>query len=110
MHLGEGSPIKHMFYYSTTYYGPGDQRRWDIGGCCRPIQARGFASTATDGINQSRCCLGRPTQSTIRPRRGVCECAYAERGANPITPANATWIDSYNDWKNGAANVNTDIR
>ena len=31
--------------------------------------------------------------------------AYGERGANTITPANATWTDIYNDWKNGTSNV-----
>jgi hypothetical protein len=36
--------------------------------------------------------------------------AYGERGANTITPANATWTDIYNDWKNGTSNVNIDAR
>ena len=31
--------------------------------------------------------------------------AYGERGANTITPANATWTDIYQDWKNHTANV-----
>ena len=32
---------------------------------------------------------------------GVTVRAYGERGANTITPSNATWTDIYNDWKNG---------
>lgn len=35
---------------------------------------------------------------------------YGERDANTITPANATWTDIYNDWKNGTANVDIDAR
>ena len=36
--------------------------------------------------------------------------AYGERGANTITPANATWTDIYNDWKNGTSNVDIAAR
>ena len=31
--------------------------------------------------------------------------SYGERGLNTIQPANATWTDIYNDWKNGTAKV-----
>ena len=36
--------------------------------------------------------------------------AYGERGLNTITPANATWTDFYNDWKNGTSNVTVAAR
>jgi hypothetical protein len=38
--------------------------------------------------------------------RGLTVRAYGERGANTITPSNATWTDFYNDWKNGTNKVN----
>src|SRR5262249_42372616 len=36
--------------------------------------------------------------------------AYGERGANTITPANATWTDIYQDWKNGTSKVDIAAR
>jgi hypothetical protein len=37
--------------------------------------------------------------------RGLTARAYGERGLNTFTPANATWTDIYNDWRNGTRNV-----
>jgi hypothetical protein len=42
--------------------------------------------------------------------RGLSVRAYGERGANTITPANATWTDIYNDWKFGTNNVDIAAR
>jgi len=42
--------------------------------------------------------------------RGLSVRAYGERGANTITPANATWTDIYNDWKNGTSKVDIAAR
>jgi hypothetical protein len=42
--------------------------------------------------------------------RGLRVRAYGERGANTITPSNATWTMIYNDWKNGTHNVDIAAR
>jgi len=154
MHVGQRSPIKHVFYIikeNRTYdqvfgalpqgngdpslvqfgrdvtpnhhalaekfvlldnfYGPGDQsalgHRWIL---------QAYPSTYVHKYgnarnNQSPMLLG-PTEAIYDNAKanGVTVRAYGERGANTITPANATWTDIYNDWKNGTSNVNIDAR
>jgi len=154
MHIGEASPIKHVFYIIKenrtydqvfgdlkqgngdpdlvefgrevspnhhalaeqfalldNYYGPGDQsalgHRWVL---------QAYPSTWTHKYgnarnNQNPMLLG-PTDAIYdnAKARGLSVRAFGERGANTITPANATWTDIYNDWKNGTHNVNIDAR
>ena len=154
MHIGQPSPIKHVFYIikeNRTYdqvfgdlpqgngdpslvqfgrdvtpnhhalaeqfvlldnfYGPGDQsalgHRWVL---------QAYPSTWTHKYgnarnNQNPMLLG-PTDAIYDNAKahGLKVRAYGERGANTITPANATWTDIYNDWKNGTNKVNIDAR
>src|SRR5262245_19395402 len=153
-HLGDASPIKHVFYIIKenrtydqvfgdmpqgngdpslvefgrnvspnhhalaeqfvlldNYYGPGDQsalgHRWVL---------QAFPSTWVHKYgnarnNQSPMLLG-PTDAIYDNAKahGLTVRAYGERGANTITPANATWTDIYNDWKNGTSKVDIAAR
>ena len=87
---------------STTTTVPAISRRSGIAGCCRRIRAPGCTSTGTRRNNQNPMLLG-PTDAIYdsAKARGLTVRAYGERGANTITPANATWTDIYNDWKIG---------
>jgi YVTN family beta-propeller protein len=154
MHLGERSPIKHVFYIIKenrtydqvfgdlpqgngdpslvefgrdvtpnhhalaeqfalldNYYGPGDQsalgHRWVL----QAYPSSWVHKYGNGRNNQSPMLLG-PTDAIydLAKARGLKVRAYGERGANTITPANATWTDIYNDWKNGTSNVNIDAR
>ena len=154
MHVGQPSPIKHVFYIikeNRTYdqvfgalpqgngdpslvqfgrdvtpnhhalveqfvlldnfYGPGDQsalgHRWIL----QAYPSTWVHKYGNARNNQSPMLLG-PTDAIYDNAKahGVSVRAYGERGANTITPANATWTDFYNDWKNGTSNVNVDAR
>jgi YVTN family beta-propeller protein len=109
------SPNHHalgeQFALLDNYYGPGDQsalgHRWVL---------QAYPSTWTHKYgngrnNQSPMLLG-PTDAIYdaAKARGLTVRAYGERGANTITPANATWTDIYNDWKNGTSNVKISAR
>src|SRR5262249_43049001 len=98
--------LAEQFALLDNYYGPGDQsalgHRWVL---------QAYPSTWTHKYgnarnNQSPMLLG-PTDAIYdsAKSRGLTVRAYGERGANTITPANATWTDIYNDWKNGTSNV-----
>jgi YVTN family beta-propeller protein len=154
MHVGQGSPIKHVFYIIKenrtydqvfgdlpqgngdsslvqfgrnvtpnhhalaeqfalldNYYGPGDQsalgHRWVL----QAYPSTWVHKYGNERNNQSPMLLG-PTDAIYDHAKtaGLSVRAYGERGANTITPSNATWTDIYNDWKNGTANVNIDAR
>ena len=154
MHVGQSSPIKHVFYIikeNRTYdqvfgglpqgngdpslvqfgrdvtpnhhalaeqfvlldnfYGPGDQsalgHRWIL----QAYPSTWVHKYGNARNNQSPMLLG-PTDAIYDNAKanGVTVRAYGERGANTITPANATWTDIYNDWKNGTNHVNIDAR
>lgn len=103
--------LAEKFVLLDNFYGPGDQsalgHRWIL---------QAYPSTYTHKYgnarnNQSPMLLG-PTDAIYDNAKahGVSVRAYGERGANTITPANATWTDIYNDWKNGTNNVNIDAR
>ena len=103
--------LAEQFVLLDNFYGPGDQsalgHRWIL---------QAYPSTyvhkyGTARNNQSPMLLG-PTEAIYDNAKahGVSVRAYGERGANTITPANATWTDIYNDWKNGTSNVNIDAR
>lgn len=89
-----------------NYYGPGDQsalgHRWVL---------QAYPSTWVHKYGNSRndqnpMLLG-PTEAIYDNAKahGVSVRSYGERGLNTFTPANATWTDIYNDWKNGTHNV-----
>jgi YVTN family beta-propeller protein len=154
MHLGQRSPIRHVFYIikeNRTYdqvfgalpqgngdpslvqfgsdvtpnhhalaqqfvlldnfYGPGDQsalgHRWIL----QAYPSTWVHKYGNARNNQNPMLLG-PTEAIYDNAKahGVTVRAYGERGANTITPANATWTDIYNDWKNGTNHVNIDAR
>jgi len=103
--------LAEQFALLDNYYGPGDQsalgHRWVL---------QAYPSTWTHKYgnarnNQSPMLLG-PTEAIYDNAKahGLTVRAYGERGANTITPANATWTDIYNDWKNGTSNVNIAAR
>ena len=103
--------LAEQFVLLDNFYGPGDQsalgHRWIL---------QAYPSTWTHKYsnarnNQNPMLLG-PTEAIYDNAKahGVTVRAYGERGANTITPANATWTDIYNDWKNGTSNVNIDAR
>ena len=109
------SPNHHalveQFALLDNYYGPGDQsalgHRWSL---------QAFPSTWVHKYgnarnNQSPMLLG-PTDAIYdqAKARGLSVRAYGERGANTITPANATWTDIYNDWKFGTNKVDIAAR
>jgi len=148
-HIGQPSPIKHVFYiikenrtYDQVYgdvpqgngdpslaifgrnvtpnhhalaeryvlldnfYGPGDQsalgHRW---------VEQGYPSTwvhkySNNRNDQNPMLLG-PTEAIYDNAKahGLRVRSYGERGLNTFTPANATWTDVYNDWKNGTHKV-----
>jgi YVTN family beta-propeller protein len=103
--------LAEQFALLDNYYGPGDQsalgHRWVL---------QAFPSTWTHKYgngrnNQSPMLLG-PTDAIYDAAKvhGLNVRAYGERGANTITPSNATWTDIYNDWKNGTSNVTINAR
>ena len=149
MNIGQGSPIKHIFYVikeNRTYdqvfgdmpegdgeprlamfgrqvtpnhhalaekfvlldnfYGPGDQsalgHRW-----CTQGYASDWVFKYGNGRNDQNPMLFAPTDFLWDSMKaaGRSVRSYGERGLNTITPANATWTDIYNDWKNGTQNV-----
>ena len=103
--------LVEQFVLLDNYYGPGDQsalgHRWSL---------QAFPSTWVHKYgnarnNQSPMLLG-PTDAIYdqAKARGLSVRAYGERGANTITPANATWTDIYNDWKFGTSKVDIAAR
>jgi YVTN family beta-propeller protein len=154
LHLGDRSPIKHVFYIIKenrtydqvfgdmpqgngdptlvqfgrdvspnhhalaeqfalldNYYGPGDQsalgHRWVL----QAYPSTWVHKYGNGRNNQSPMLLG-PTEAIYDSVKaaGLSARAYGERGANTITPADATWTDFYNDWKNGTSNVDLQAR
>jgi YVTN family beta-propeller protein len=154
MHLGERSPIQHVFYIIKenrtydqvfgdmpqgngdpslvqfgrdvtpnhhalaeqfalldNYYGPGDQsalgHRWVL----QAYPSTWVHKYGNARNNQSPMLLG-PSEAIYdsAKARGLSVRAYGERGANTITPANATWTDIFNDWKNGTTKVDIQAR
>ena len=154
MHLGDRSPIKHVFYIIKenrtydqvfgdmpqgngdptlvefgrdvspnhhalaeqfalldNYYGPGDQsalgHRWVL----QSYPSTWVHKYGNARNNQSPMLLG-PTEAIYDNAKahGLTVRAYGERGANTITPANATWTDIYQDWKNGTSKVDISAR
>jgi YVTN family beta-propeller protein len=98
--------LAEQYVLLDNFYGPGDQsalgHRWNL---------QAYPSTWTHKYgnarnNQSPMLLG-PTEAIYDNAKahGLRVRSYGERGLNTFTPANATWTDIYNDWKNGTHNV-----
>ena len=99
--------LAEQFVLLDNYYGPGDQsalgHRWSL----QAYPSTWVHKYGNARNNQSPMLLG-PTDAIYdqAKARGLSVRAYGERGANTITPANATWTDIYNDWKFGTTKVN----
>ena len=95
-----------QFALLDNYYGPGDQsalgHRWVL----QAYPSTWVHKYSNARNNQNPMLLG-PTDAIYDSAKahGLTVRAYGERGANTITPSNATWTDIYNDWKNGTTNV-----
>ncbi|HXI27414.1 MAG TPA: bifunctional YncE family protein/alkaline phosphatase family protein [Vicinamibacterales bacterium] len=104
------SPNHHalveQFAVLDNYYGPGDQsalgHRWVL----QSYPSDWVHKYGNGRNNQNPMLLG-PTDAIYDHAKahGLTVRAYGERGANTITPANATWTDIYSDWKFGTHNV-----
>jgi YVTN family beta-propeller protein len=103
--------LAEQFALLDNYYGPGDQsalgHRWVL----QSYPSTWVHKYGNARNNQSPMLLG-PTDAIYDTAKlhGLRVRAYGERGANTITPSNATWTDFYNDWKNGTSNVTIDAR
>jgi YVTN family beta-propeller protein len=99
--------LAEQFVLLDNYYGPGDQsalgHRWVL----QSFPSDWVHKYGNARNNQNPMLLG-PTDAIYdqAKARGLTVRAYGERGANTITPSNATWTDFYNDWKNGTHKVN----
>jgi len=103
--------LAEQFALLDNYYGPGDQsalgHRWVL----QAYPSTWVHKYGNARNNQNPMLLG-PTDAIYDSAKahGLRVRAYGERGANTIAPANATWTDIYNDWKNGTSNVQIDAR
>jgi YVTN family beta-propeller protein len=103
--------LAEQFALLDNYYGPGDQsalgHRWVL----QSYPSTWVHKYGNARNNQNPMLLG-PTEAIYDNAKahGLTVRAYGERGANVITPSNATWTDIYNDWKNGTSNVTIDAR
>jgi YVTN family beta-propeller protein len=99
--------LAEQFVLMDNYYGPGDQsalgHRWVL----QSYPSDWVHKYGNGRNNQNPMLLG-PTDAIYDHAKaaGLTVRAYGERGANTITPSNATWTDIYNDWKFGTHNVN----
>jgi YVTN family beta-propeller protein len=98
--------LAEQFVLLDNFYGPGDQsalgHRWSL----QAYPSTWVHKYGNARNNQSPMLLG-PTEAIYDNAKanGLTVRAYGERGLNTFTPANATWTDIYNDWKNGTHNV-----
>ncbi len=103
--------LAEQFVLLDNYYGPGDQsalgHRWSL----QAYPSTWVHKYGNARNNQSPMLLG-PTDAIYdhAKAQGLSVRAYGERGANTITPSNATWTDIYNDWKLGTTKVNIAAR
>jgi YVTN family beta-propeller protein len=103
--------LAEQFALLDNFYGPGDQsalgHRWVL----QAYPSTWVHKYGNARNNQSPMLLG-PTEAIYdaAKARGLSVRAYGERGANTITPSNATWTDIYNDWKNGTSKVTISAR
>ena len=103
--------LAEQFVLLDNFYGPGDQSALGHRWCLQAYPSTWTHKYGNARNNQNPMLLG-PTDAIYdqREARGLKVRAYGERGANTITPSNATWTDIYNDWKNGTSNVDITAR
>ena len=97
--------LAEQFVLLDNFYGPGDQSALGIAGAaglCEQLGAQIRERPQQPEPDAARA--DRAIYDNAKARDDACA-AYGERGANTITPSNATWTDIYNDWKNGTTNV-----
>ncbi len=98
--------LAEQFVLMDNYYGPGDQsalgHRW-----CTQGYASDWVMKWSNARNDQNPMLFAPNDFIwdAMKKNGRTVRTYGERGLNAITPANATWTDVYNDWKNGTSKV-----
>ena len=98
--------LAEQFALLDNYYTPSDQsalgHRWVL----QAYPSTWVHKYGNGRNNQNPMLLG-PTDAIYDSAKamGLSVRSYGERGLNVITPANATWTDIYNDWKNGTTNV-----
>jgi YVTN family beta-propeller protein len=111
VHFGrEVTPNHHAlvekYVVLDNFYVPADQsalgHRW-----CTQGYASDWVHKYGNARNDQNPMLFAPTDFLWDNAKahGLTVRAYGERGLNTITPANATWTDIYNDWKNGTRKV-----
>lgn len=98
--------LAEQFVLLDNFYGPGDQSALGHRWCLQAYPSTWVHKYGNARNNQSPMLLG-PTEAIYdnAKAQGLRVRAYGERGLNTFTPANATWTDIYNDWKNGTHNV-----
>jgi YVTN family beta-propeller protein len=103
--------LAEQFVLLDNYYGPGDQSALGHRWCLQAYPSTWVHKYGNARNNQNPMLLG-PTDAIYdqAKSRGLSVRAYGERGANTITPANATWSDIYNDWKLGTHKVDIAAR
>jgi len=103
--------LAEQFVLLDNYYGPGDQSALGHRWCLQAYPSTWVHKYGNARNNQNPMLLG-PTDAIYdqAKSRGLSVRAYGERGANTISPANATWTDIYNDWKFGTHNVDIAAR
>jgi YVTN family beta-propeller protein len=98
--------LAEQFVLLDNFYGPGDQsalgHRW-----CTQGYASDWVFKYSNARNDQNPMLFAPTDFIWDNMKahGKSVRSFGERGLNTITPADATWTDIYNDWKNGSHNV-----
>jgi YVTN family beta-propeller protein len=98
--------LAERYVLLDNFYGPGDQSALGHRWCLQAYPSTWTHKYGNARNNQSPMLLG-PTEAIYDNAKahGLSVRAYGERGLNTFTPANATWTDVYNDWKNGTRNV-----
>jgi len=98
--------LVEKFALLDNFYGPGDQsalgHRW-----CLQAYPSTWVHKFGNGRNDQNPMLLGATDGIYDNAKahGLRVRSYGERGLNTFTPANASWTDIYNDWKNGTHNV-----
>ncbi|MBL8221835.1 MAG: bifunctional YncE family protein/alkaline phosphatase family protein, partial [Bryobacterales bacterium] len=111
VHFGrEVTPNHHalaeQYVLLDNFYAPGDQsalgHRW-----CTQGYASDWLHKYGNGRNDANPMLFAPSDFLWDNAKahGVSVRSYGERGQVILTPANATWTDVYNDWKNKTGRI-----
>jgi YVTN family beta-propeller protein len=98
--------LAEQFVLLDNYYGPGDQSALGHRWCLQAYPSTWVHKYGNARNDQNPMLLG-PTEAIYDNAKahGLSVRSFGERGLNTITPADATWTDIYNDWKNGTTKV-----